>query len=88
MANDPISDIVAEMSGKVTERQLREAKKAQKTAQQERVAEQVEVARQAAIATLNEKDRREADWCFRNLGSLSDHELRKLIRQEHGFEPI
>jgi hypothetical protein len=32
MANDTMADIIAEMSGKQTERQLREAKEAQKTA--------------------------------------------------------
>ena len=36
MASDTIADIVAEMSGKQTERQLREAKKAKSDAQEER----------------------------------------------------
>jgi hypothetical protein len=85
---DNIARVVAEMSASTKARTDHDWKKAQKAAQQSRINEEAEVARRAAVATLNEKDRRERDWCFSNLGSLSDHELRKLIRQEHGFEPI
>jgi hypothetical protein len=90
MAKDEatIADIVKQMSDSTRSQPQADWKKQQATAQQERINEEAEVARRAAVATLNEKDRRERDWCFSNLGSLSDHELRKLIRQEHGFEPI
>jgi isoleucyl-tRNA synthetase len=83
-----IADIVKQMSDSTRSQPQADWKKQQATARQERIDEEAEVARRAAVATLNEKDRRERDWCFSNLGSLSDHELRKLIRQEHGFEPI
>jgi hypothetical protein len=83
-----IADIVKQMSDSTRSQPQADWKKQQATARQERIDEEAEVARRAAVATLNEKDRLERDWCFSNLGSLSDHELRKLIRQEHGFEPI
>jgi hypothetical protein len=88
MSERTIADVVGEMSTDYAGITERDRRKAQRAAQQSRVDEEAEVARRAAVATLNEKDRRERDWCFSNLGSLSDHELRKLIRQEHGFEPI
>lgn len=88
MASDNLSDIIREMSGQTSERFDRERQQAQKAAREERVDEQAEVAKRVAVATLNEKDNRERHWCYSNLGSLSDQELRKLIRQEHGFEPI
>jgi hypothetical protein len=63
-------------------------KKAQKAAQKERIAEEEEAARRIAVAQLDERDRRDRDWCYANLGDLTDHELRRLIRRQHGFEPI
>jgi hypothetical protein len=85
---DGLDQIIAEMSGKVTERQLREAEKAKRTAQQEAQAEEDAYNRRSAIAMLEEKEKRDLTFYYDNLGSLSDGELRRLIRKQHGFEPI
>jgi hypothetical protein len=88
MANDPISDIVAEMSGKVTERQLREAKKAQKTAQQEAQAEEDEFSRRNAAIMLDERDARDRKWKAEHLGAMTPQQYRNYIRQEYGYDPL
>jgi hypothetical protein len=83
-----IAEVVREMSTGTSERYERERQQAQKAEQKARDAEEVEVAKRIAVAQLDERDRRDRDWCYSNLGDLTDHELRRLIRRQHGFEPI
>jgi hypothetical protein len=88
MANDNMADIVAEMSGKTSERYDRERAKAQKAAQQEQIAAEAEADKRSANAMLDVQEQRNKAYRYSNLGNLSDHELRRLIRSDHGFEPI
>ena len=87
MASDNLSDIIAEMSGKQTERQLREARKARRDAQEERIADDAEIAKRSAIAVLDERDARDRRWCASHLGSLTPQQYRDYCRQEYGFDP-
>jgi hypothetical protein len=87
MANDPIADIVAEMSGKQTERQLREQQKARLTAQQEAQAEEDEYSRRSAQVMLDEQAARDRKWKAEHLGGMSAAQYRNYIRQEFGFDP-
>ena len=87
MANDPLADIVAEMSGKQTERQLREAKKAQRTAQQEAQAEEDAFSRRNADIMLDARDARDRKWKAEHLGAMTPQQYRNYIRQEYGYDP-
>ena len=87
MADDPISDIVAEMSGKTSERYDRERAKAQKTAQQEAQAEEDEFSRRNADIMLDARDARDRKWKAEHLGAMTPQQYRNYIRQEFGFDP-
>jgi hypothetical protein len=87
MANDTLADVVAEMSGKQTERMIREQKKAQRDAQQERVDAEAEVAKRGAVAILDERDRRDAAWFDTHLGSLTPAQFRQYCRERYGYDP-
>jgi hypothetical protein len=84
---DDLSTIIAEMSGKVTERQLREQKKAKRDAQQEQIDADAEIAKRSAIAVLDEKDARDRRWYPTHLGRLSSQQCRDYCQQEYGFDP-
>jgi hypothetical protein len=88
MVDDTIANVIAEMSGKQTERQLREAKKAARDAQQEQIAAEAEADKRAANVMLDVQEERNRKFRYSNLGTLSDGELRRLVRNDHGFEPI
>lgn len=87
MTDKTLADIVAEMQASTTARSDRDWQKAQKAAQQSRIDEDVEAARRVAIATLDERDRRDREWYARNLGSLTPQQYRNFCRQEYGFDP-
>jgi hypothetical protein len=86
MADESMANIIAEMSGKQTERQLREQKKAQRDARQEQIDADAEIAKKSAIAVLDERDRRDREWINSHMGRLTAQEFRNLCR-EWGFDP-
>jgi hypothetical protein len=85
--SDDLSTIIAEMGGKQTERQLREAKKAKRDARQEQIDADAEIAKRSAIEVLNERDRRDEAWLQTHLGSLTPHQYRTYIRERYGYDP-
>jgi hypothetical protein len=87
MADESMADIIAEMSGKQTERMLREQKKAQRDARQEQIDADAEIAKRSAIAVLDEKDARDRRWYATHLGRLSSQQYRDYCQQEYGFDP-
>ena len=88
MAKDESMDrIIAEISGKSSERFERDRQQAQKAARNERVSEQVEAARRVAVATLEERDRLDQKWLDGHLGSLSPAQYRQYCRERYGFDP-
>jgi hypothetical protein len=87
MADESMADIIAEMSGKQTERMIREQKKAQRDAQQEKIDAEAEVAKRGAVAILDERDRRDQQWFDTHLGSLTPAQYRQYCRERFGFDP-
>jgi hypothetical protein len=88
MADESMADIIAEMSGKQTERMLREQKKAQRDAREEQIAADAEIAKRSAIAVLDERDRRDNAWLDSHLGSLTPAQYRTYCRERFGFDPL
>jgi hypothetical protein len=86
MADKTIADIVKEMSASTIAQNGRDWQKAQKAAQQERIDEEAEIAKRAAVEVLNERDRRDENWLKTHLGSLTPHQYRTYIRERYGYD--
>jgi hypothetical protein len=88
--SDPtdVARVVAEMSASTTARTDRDWKAAEKVARQEQIAAEAEADKRSANAMLDVQEERNRKFRYSNLGTLSDGELRRLIRNDHGFEPI
>jgi hypothetical protein len=82
-----MADIIAEMSGKTSARFERERQQAQKTAREERIDDDAEIAKRSAIAVLDERDRRDLKWFDTHLGSLTPAQYRQYCRERFGFDP-
>lgn len=89
MAKDEtsIADIVKDMSASMGPRNERDWQKAQKTAREERINDDAEIAKRSAIAVLDERDARDRRWYATHLGRLSSQQYRDYCQQEYGFDP-
>jgi hypothetical protein len=87
MANDTIANVISEMSGIATERQLREQNKAKRDAQRAREEEEAAAARRNANAMLDVQNERDRAWYATHLGHLSAKQYRDFCQQEYGFDP-
>jgi hypothetical protein len=87
MADRTIADIVKNMAASTRAGHDRDRQQAQKAAQQERIDEEAEIAKRAAVEVLNERDRRDENWLKTHLGSLTPHQYRTYIRERYGYDP-
>jgi hypothetical protein len=85
--NDNIDRIVREMSSASNARDVIERAKAETTARKERISEQAEAAQLVAKETLDERDRRDQQWCDTHMGNMTPHQYRTYVRERHGFDP-